>query len=184
MSSRRKKVEFVLICLVFAILAGFFFPAPSCGPVDTKKPHAETTVQNLKNAISAYRTEYREFPLLDPSNDLTVESGHLLMDVIFGSDAHRAPGGRNPRGITFFSDKAAARMGDGRFRNGVTVDDTTAGELWDPWGNHYRVRIDTNGDGKVENPEAPGTLLPESILVWSAGPDGDFERWKDNVKSW
>jgi|APTNR8051073442_1049403.scaffolds.fasta_scaffold32027_2 hypothetical protein len=170
--------------LAAVVVLGFACPCITGPRLPHDPAHAENTTFNLKNAISAYHTEYHEYPLLDPSQDLTVDSGHALMDVLFGSDAHGAPGGRNPRGITFYSDKAAARMGDGRFRKGVTVDDPTAGELWDPWGNHYRVRLDTNGDGKIENPEAPVTQIPESIAIWSAGPDGDFETWKDNVKSW
>lgn len=146
--------------------------------------HAEIACYNLVNAISPYHTEYHEYPLLDPANDLTVESGHSLMDILLGSDKQKGPGGRNPRGIAFYTDRAAKPMGDGRFRKGITIDESGAGELWDPWGNHYRVRFDTNNDGKIENPEAPGTHLPESIEVWSAGPDGDFETWEDNVKSW
>lgn len=176
----------VLVCVsilavLVGILAGFLFPVATGG---LRKDHAEHTARNLKNAIAAYVAEYREYPLLDPVNDLTIDSGHALMDVLFGSDAQKAPGGRNPRGIAFYTDRAAKPMGEGRFRKGVTLDDTTAGELWDPWGNHYRVRLDTNGDGKIENPAAPGTQLPESIVVWSAGPDGDFETWADNDKTW
>jgi hypothetical protein len=106
------------------------------------------------------------------------------MDVLFGSDTQKKPGGRNPRGIAFYIDRAAKPMGEGRFRRGVTLDENGDGELWDPWGNHYRLRLDTNGDGKIENPAAPGTQLPESIAVWSAGPDGDFETWADHDKTW
>jgi type II secretory pathway pseudopilin PulG len=179
----------VLVCapiLLFlvGILAGLLFPVATGVLRKDDRVHAEHTARNLKNAIAAYVTEYREYPLLDPVNDLTIDSGHAVMDVLFGSDAQKSPGGRNPRGIAFYTDRVAKPMGEGRFRKGVTLDDTTAGELWDPWGNHYRVRLDTNGDGRIENPEVPGTHLPESILVWSAGPDGDFETWADNVKSW
>lgn len=145
---------------------------------------AENTAFYLKHAIIAFFTEYHEYPLLDPANDLTVESGHSLMDILLGSDKQKGPGGRNPRGIAFYTDRAARPMGDGRFRNGITLDESGAGELWDPWGNHYRVRFDSNGDGKVDNPAAPVKPLLETIAVWSAGPDGDFETWEDNVKSW
>jgi hypothetical protein len=145
---------------------------------------AENTTFNLRNAITAYRTEYDEYPLLDPANDLTINSGHALMDIVLGSDAQMVPGGRNPRGIIFYTDKAAKPFAEGRFRRGVTLDENGGGELWDPWGNHYRLRLDTNGDGKIENPAAPGTQLPVSIAVWSAGRDGDFETWADNVTSW
>jgi hypothetical protein len=32
--------------------------------------------------------------------------------------------------------------------------------------------------------ESPGSTIPESVVVWSAGKDGDFETWDDNVKTW
>ncbi|MCB1204827.1 MAG: hypothetical protein KDN18_11255, partial [Verrucomicrobiae bacterium] len=60
---------------------------------------AQNTTFNLKNAIAAYQTEYREYPLLDPANDLTIDSGHELMDILLGSDTQKGAGGRNPRGI-------------------------------------------------------------------------------------
>lgn len=138
----------------------------------------------LKRAISTYQAECGELPFVDPENDISFDSGNVLMDILLGSDTQKEPGGRNPRGIAFYTDKAAKPMGDGRFRKGITLDDSGGGELWDPWGNHYRVRLDTNGDGKIENPENPGKHLPKTIAVWSAGPDGDFETWKDNVKTW
>ena len=170
--------------LAAILVLGFSCPLKP-RPLGPHNPtQAQNTTFNLKNAIAAYQTEYREYPLPDSANDLTVESGHALMEVLFGSDAQKAPGGRNPRGIAFYTDRAAKPYRDGRFRKGITLDDSGACELWDPWGNHYRVRFDTNGDGKVENPEAPGTHVPEPIAVWSAGPDGDFETWDDNVKNW
>ena len=64
------------------------------------------------------------------------------------------------------------------------LDPDGGGELWDQWGNLYRVRFDTSHDNQIENPETPGTFLRESIAVWSAGKDGKFETWADNVKTW
>lgn len=172
------------VALAAFLAWGLLFPSKTGPSLPPEQVQAENTTFNLKNAITAYHTEYDEYPLLDPANDLTIESGHKLMDVLFSSDAQKAPDGRNPRGITLYTYKTASPMGDGRFRKGVTLDESGGGELWDPWGNHYRVRLDTNSDGKVENPAAPGERIPESILIWSAGPDGDFETWADNVKSW
>lgn len=163
---------------------GLLFPSKTGPSRPPERTQVQNTSWNLKNAIAAYEKEYQHHPLLDPANDLTVETGHALMDVILGSDGQRTPGGRNSRGIIFYTDKSAKPFGEGSFRNGVTLDNTNGGKLWDPWGNHYRVRLDTNGDGKIENPAAPATHLPESIAVWSAGPDGDFETWADNVKTW
>lgn len=172
----------VVVALILLFAVGSIIPGDAL--TRAKRTNAEVAAQNLKRAISAYRTEYHEYPLLDPANDLTVDSGHDLMDILLGSDKQKGLDGRNPRGIAFYTDRAAKPYRDGRFRFGITLDDRGAGELWDSWGNHYRIRFDTNGDGRVENPETPGTHLPESIAVWSAGPDGEFETWDDNVKSW
>ena len=106
------------------------------------------------------------------------------MAILPGSDKARETDMANPRGIAFFTDKAAKPAGNGKFRKGIKLDADDAGELWDPWGNYYRVRYESNYDNQVENPEVPGTSLPESILIWSAGEDGKFETWQDNVKTW
>ncbi len=175
-----------LILIVAGILTGLLLPPVAPGVLRKVEPaHAENTAFNLKNAITAFHTEYHDYPLLAPAKDITIDSGHALMDILLGAKPHKVPDGRNPQGIAFYTDRAANRMGGGRYRKGLTYhpDDGT-GALWDPWGNHYRVRLDTDSDKQIENPEAPGTFLPETIAVWSAGPDGDFDTWKDNVKSW
>lgn len=182
MEKRWKALEWFVVIAIFVLLVGILMPTPSCRwPAESA---AETTASNLKNAISAYFTEYREYPILDHLNEVTVDSGHALMDILLGSDEQKGPGGRNTRGIAFFTDKQAKPMSDGRFRKGLTLDADEGGELWDPWGNFYRVRFDSNFDNHIENPQSPGTQIPDAIAVWSAGPDGDFETWKDNVKTW
>ena len=176
-----------LLLFMVGILVGLSFPPMTGVLKKEERNHAEITALNLKASIAAYLTEYRDYPLPDPAQDVTTDSGHGLMDILIGSNAHKAPGGRNPRGIAFFTDKAAKPIGGGRYRKGLTYDPASgAGELWDPWGNRYRVHFDTDHDNRVENPEVPAAsaFLPETILVWSAGPDGDFDTWADNVKSW
>jgi hypothetical protein len=61
-------------------------------------------------------------------------------------------------------------------------------ELRDAWGNFFKMQLDLNGDGKIPNP-APGqksdaVAMPAGFIIYSAGPDGDFATWKDNVCSW
>lgn len=48
------------------------------------------------------------------------------------------------------------------------------------------MRFDTDGNNRISNPDPtiPAASLPDSIDVWSAGPDGDFDTWEDNVKIW
>ena len=172
--------------VLLAILVGLLLPSVTNSLRKDEKARAEKATLSLKNAITAYLIEYHEYPLPDPANDLTIDSGNGLMDILLGSDPQKGPGGRNPRGIVFYSDRAARPIDGGRFRKGLTLLPDGTGELWDPWGNHYRVRMDTDGDGRVSNPDPamPARILTESILVWSAGPDGDFETWKDNAQTW
>lgn len=66
----------------------------------------------------------------------------------------------------------------------------------DPWGKCYRIKIDYDGDGWIPNPirELPESYgrsvyiraekrIEASILVVSAGSDGRFKTWDDNVVS-
>lgn len=106
------------------------------------------------------------------------------MDILLGSETERGEHGRNGRGIRFYTDKPARTDPRGKPSRGVSFNPQGGGDLWDTWGNPYRVRFDTTFDNQVESPEIPGSFLPESIIVWSAGKDGDFKTWEDNVKTW
>ncbi|MBP9222877.1 MAG: hypothetical protein KBF76_03350 [Verrucomicrobiales bacterium] len=98
----RKTIIVILWVAVAAFFVMLFLPFLSGIPRCTDCNRAENTAYNLKNAISAYFTEYRQYPgMKEPEGpDLDLDSGHVL------------------------------------------------------------------------------------ILVWSAGKDGNFDTWKDNVKTW
>jgi len=116
---------------------------------------------------------------------------------------------KNPRKVSFLNSKRVGGSG----RSGVG-DDLV---MRDPWGNPYIVSVDSNSDEKVwddfySKPQvsagSPATLglqglaqslkdgskyeLPGSIMIWSYGPDGQFDATakanvgvnKDNVLSW
>ncbi|MEX2578455.1 MAG: DUF4190 domain-containing protein [Verrucomicrobiales bacterium] len=167
------------------ILAGLLFPAVNGTLRKAELVHAENTAYNLKTAISAYQTEYSKIPAGAASGaPVDLQTDHELMDILFGADNQSGEGGLNPRGIAFYTGKQAKPMGNGRYRKGIMLQADGTGELWDPWGNHYRVRLGDPASGRTENPEIPGSMVPESILVWSAGHDGDFDTWEDNVRTW
>lgn len=105
-----------------------------------------------------------------------------FMDYLLGTD-RGAPLGSNGRGTAYYTDKAAKPKGDRTFQNGLSLNADGRGSLWDPWGNQYRIRLDTNDDSKVADPRS-NEPIAETVLIWSAGEDGDFETWKDNPKTW
>ena len=62
-------------------------------------------------------------------------------------------------------------------------------EIVDGWGNYFKMKLDTNYDQKLDNPNADEIAqgrgsLTKRVLVWSAGPDGKAETWEDNPRSW
>jgi prepilin-type N-terminal cleavage/methylation domain-containing protein len=182
-------LELLVVIAIIGILAGLMFPATTGALRKAERTHAEHTANNVKNAISAYNTEYRKYPV-QPSNaneTTPMRTDNQLMDVLLGSDNQKQQGGLNPRGIAFFTDRAAKPLGDGRFRKGVTLQADGGGELWDPWGEYYFVVMDLDYNNRVQPPAwaaGDSEFLPESILVWSSGKDLDDMTAQDNIRTW
>lgn len=143
--------------------------------ISTKSSNAENTAYNLENAISAYFTESRKYPLEIRKADLTTTPGHPLLTILVGNDDPAAMT-YNPGKIAFFSGKAA-RLNDGHYTRGIEYNEDVPSYLCDPWGNLYHGRLDTDYDNRIENPEFPGQLLPRSVAFSSADRDGYFSTW-------
>lgn len=138
----------------------------------------------LKTAVQIFNTEYQNYPLLGPEvphpSDFQLMR-HLSLPEVgeFFSDA-------NFRQIEFYSGHEARRTVRGKIGNGIKTNSDGSKELLDPWGNHFRVIMDTNGDGKVPSPVWTHLRepIPQSVIVWSPGPDGDDSTAKDNITTW
>ncbi|RBP45832.1 hypothetical protein DES53_102214 [Roseimicrobium gellanilyticum] len=83
---------------------------------------------------------------------------------------------KNPRGTGFYEPPPAKKKGGGYSPEPGLVD------VWGTKG--YVVILDYDGDKEIADPEHPNAKITASALIYSAGPDGDFSTWKDNVKSW
>jgi len=147
-------------------------------------PVALVTAHDLRNAIASFHEEYGRYPGFDAKFDTDLQSDHDLMDVLLAAEYTTRSAYGNPYGVAFFTGSQAKPIADGGYRKGIQLKSGGRGELWDPWGKYYRVRIDTNQDSRVADPSGKTNAIEESILVWSAGPDGDFDTWQDNVKTW
>jgi hypothetical protein len=57
--------------------------------------------------------------------------------------------------------------------------------LISPWGKvSYKIILDYDKDDHITDPEGILGPVKADVLLYSAGPDGDFATWKDNVCSW
>jgi len=124
----------------------------------------------------------------------------ILMNMNEGANLNYA---RNPRKNVYFNAKVASSVG----LPGIHPDEDI---LRDPWGNPYIVTLDMNDDNRcrdgfyrrdavsggsgLHNPSAQADdyEVPESVAVWSFGPDGKADSGaaaksgvnKDNIVSW
>ncbi len=174
----------LLVAIAF-ILSVLVFQRTRHSPTSRDKNNA----MQIRQAIETYYTENRRYPI-DRENWEASEfdweySNHALMDVLMGAGNLPAKD-LNPRRISFFSGKRA--KGDGRsgYRDGVVVNVNGGGELFDSWGNHYRVIVDINSDDRIPAPDwaKDQTPIPQGVIVWSPGPDGKDETEDDNITTW
>ena len=126
-------------------------------------------------AVLGYQIEYNKLPPLGLFDEgLFVESRGDIIRILTGKDIFK-----NPREIAFYEPSSSniKRMRDTSTPNAGT-------DIRDRQGHLYRLQFDWNGDRQIPNPSAPGTLINSRAIVYSAGPDGDYTTWKDNLTSW
>jgi hypothetical protein len=96
---------------------------------------------------------------------------------------------QNPKHTDYLEGILPAKKSRGRddgWANGLISDPATgAYGVVDSYGKPYRIRLDTNHDETLTNPNpqqaAEGRpTLKARVLVWSAGKDGDWNTWDDN----
>lgn len=148
------------------------------------KASAQSAAVTILNAIDQYHTDYDFFPAPtsavkghDIETDSTAEEGLIL--ILKGMDITA-----NSRKTDYLGDIKDAKTLEGANRLDGLVRDADAISLVDPRGQPYLIRLDGDGDGYVEDPSNPGTMLHKTAIVWSAGKDGDPATWGDNIKSW
>lgn len=174
-------------CIIaLGVLMGFLwliFDGRSKATISTAKSRDTNTAFNLRNAISAYYTEYRSFPVSDELKTGVVElkSDNELMKFLMPEESNGGYVG-NPKGIVFFSGRQARQRSANLWTNGVRISNDGT-ELFDFLGNHFRIQIDLMMSGKMV-PPGGGVPVSDHVCIWSAGKDGDFSSWRDNVKTW
>ncbi|MDF1851467.1 MAG: prepilin-type N-terminal cleavage/methylation domain-containing protein [Verrucomicrobiales bacterium] len=184
-------LELLVVIGIIGLLAGVVYPATMKVLSKAKERRATHMAMALHNAIDAYVTEYRKLPLRPgemQQKDVEMESGPELMDALTAAPSETNESGLNPRSITFFVGRTARPMGQGRYANGVRIDENGSCTLFDEWGERFRVRLDSDSNGRVQKPawdkRDNGSEILQSILTWSPGPDKDPATGADNIKTW
>lgn len=180
-------VAAALFCLLH--LNQCFFMTDSGGV----RRQVRATALDLRMALEHYKADYHRFPVPEPSaphSDLALRSRGRMLPVLSGKDVD----GLNPKQIKFIDFPAAKDRKSGLWK------DDAEWVLSDRWGEPFYIILDTNGDGKIANPEYAAdrsdkeyaklekhpspTELPLGVIVYSAGKDRDPKTWHDNICSW
>lgn len=162
-------VELLVVIAILGILMAMMVPAAGLIMNQMKKAQARSDAGIVVSVMMKYWMEYGRWP--DLSEDATTKRWVDLMAPPPGAARTKD----NFHLITFFEAGGGALAKEGSY----------AGAFVDPWGKPFRYALDRSGGGDVANPNSDkGGRLTGRAHCWSAGPDGDFDTWKDNVASW
>jgi prepilin-type N-terminal cleavage/methylation domain-containing protein len=191
-------IELLVVIVIVAVLMGLAFPVFQGVMNSAKKTQAKNDLTQIVTAVNAFYTEYGQYPCVAQSGDDTA-------DYFTDTDAKRrslfdnlrvpvpsAPPTANPRAIAFLQVPAVKNDAVGQRRAGVG----NGGIFYDPWGQPYAVKIDSNYNATVTNVYDANTgagpgILNSGVIAWSLGKDqtgGTGNKGvagsKDDVISW
>ncbi|MDB6134720.1 MAG: hypothetical protein JWM59_2963 [Verrucomicrobiales bacterium] len=199
----------LLLCLMLLVglIAAASFHQKQRFIENVRRVDTRVCGKGIADAVMEYYADQAHFPGppmsgtakgmgTDTETDTSDEEG--LIRILVGREPE--PGPMSPhRGINHLEGMKSAKFrstgprqaeakGSDRWVSGL-VDDRGRLEAVDGWGGYFRIRLDTDGDREVVNPNleeaaAGRPKLSVQAIVWSAGKDGKWETWDDNVKSW
>ena len=165
-------VEMLVVIAILGILMAMMVPAAGLIMKRMKVAQARSDAGIVVSVMLKYQAEYNRWPgfYMDAA-----KSGALhLTDNVWVAAMSPSPGGNpsayNLKRIVFFEPGAGAL-------------DEASGAFVDPWKRAFAYELDIDQDGSIPHPNGDGNVRGRAI-AWSAGPDGDYTTWPDNVKSW
>jgi prepilin-type N-terminal cleavage/methylation domain-containing protein len=193
-------IELVVVIAIIAILMVLLFPAFTGVQDQVKRAQAKNDIAQIVTAVNAFSTEYGQYPCdAQTGNDgadffaADDNANNTLFDILRGDPTNGNVQTYNPKTIAFVQPTIAKDLANPRSGIGGN------GRLYDPWGSCYRVRMDNNYTGTVENPysgNAGFNPIQMGVIAWSIGKDqegaktatggGDRKTgtYNDDVISW
>lgn len=171
------------------ILAALLFPAAPMCPI-SPRAQAKNDAMQLITAIKAYDTEYGRLPLTNLHHAFIDETSQAHLLRVLRALDHTA----NPRRVVFFETRDAVLKRHWWFQQpsyGAGLH-PTSGALLDPWGQPYRIVLDSDYDRKIQSPYQDDKEISAYVIVWSIGKDGvqgsvgkkNILKESDDVVSW
>ena len=178
-----------LVCFVLLLLSPLAINPINQVREQARKAEAKTSAWALAAALKSYYVQYGgKWP--DFTGDglfLDEKRQGQLLRVLLGKDP------ANNRSMVIFIEAHAAREGSDSSHPYLSGISPKTGAFFDPWGNPYRVTIDTDDDEQIANPYSnDGPPIHAHVIVWSLGKDGQQGspanphtfKGSDDVTSW
>lgn len=157
-------IEILVVIAIIALLATFLIPAygKNREKADIIKARADMT--KIITALSAYKTEYVDYELINSdATDFTVSWG-TLKATLMGSDV-----ATNPRNIQFITEDFDSPW----FEGGSDYN-----------GYDYRMKIDANEDGEITLTEGDqnGEVIERDVVAYVK--NAELVSTSDDIHSW
>lgn len=173
-------IELLIVMTLIAILLALLFPSFTGVLDQAKRTQAKNDLAQIITAANAFYTEYGQYPCdaQTGNDDGDFFAGDdtfnkTLFDILRGDPNNGNVQTHNPRAISFLQPTIAKDLANPRSGIGGN------GRLYDPWGSCYRIRLDNNYSGSVENPyseNAGFNPIQLGVIAWSIGKDLDGAR--------
>jgi prepilin-type N-terminal cleavage/methylation domain-containing protein len=165
-------IELLVVIMIVAVLMGLAFPVFQGVQNQAKKTQARNDLIQIVTAVNAYYTEYGTYPLTPPTPADTTYGATTTNEQLF-NELRSVTARQNPREIVFLSPPDVKDVNNPRA--GISSAPAPAGQYFDPWGNPYMIRVDTDYDNQVNNPYSQNAgsapLLRSGVIAWSFGKD-------------
>ena len=165
-------LELMVVFSILVILAAFLMPAVTKLIEKAKKTQTKAEMLAIITAIKSYEATYGVLPVPAGWVDASVDSKYDdLMELL--TCLKKGAGGPadvylNTREIRFLD-----------VPTDYTSTDASENGYRDPWGNYYKIYMDTNYDGQIAGPG--GTALYGTTFVYSTGKNTGAD---DYIYSW
>ena len=130
-------IELLVVIAIIAVLASLGFAAMRGALESGKKAQARNDVQQIAAAVRAFQLEYGRMPSSQTGGDSYTDDNASVIKALIGKDEDL-----NPRNIGFLSPKTT-QTGKGGM-------DPSSSTFYDPWGNSYFIKLNTDYDNVVE----------------------------------
>ena len=176
-------VELLVVIVILGILLAMMVPAASMIIKRVKVSQARSDAQIVVATMSKYRMDYNRWPeVKEVAEGFPGTSADWVSimnpEITTGTAAKRDK--NNFRQLRFLEMGKGMKIDTGDFKGG----------FGDPFPHRdgrmpFLYAVDADGDGHVKNPDPDkNNLVRADVIAWSAGPDGDYRSWEDNVCSW